>query len=67
MVGNWSPVNCFDHYFFDIGKKKGAVPTEPRHNHGIESDTMKYPYYTTPDSGGSDGNPLKGKINTQSR
>jgi hypothetical protein len=43
-----------------LEKKKGAVPPEPRHNHGIESDTMKYQYYTTPHSGGSEGNPPQG-------
>ncbi|WLR54718.1 hypothetical protein LC048_20280 [Mesobacillus subterraneus] len=43
-----------------LEKKNGAVPPEPVHNHGIESDTMKNQYYNTPHSGGSEGNPPQG-------
>lgn len=43
-----------------LEKKKGTVPPGPRNNHGIESDPMKYQYYTTPHSGGSEGNSHQG-------
>jgi hypothetical protein len=36
---------------FILEKKKGTVPPEQHHNHGIESDPMKYQYYPTPHSG----------------
>lgn len=41
-------------------KKHGAVPPEPHHKHGLESDLAKYNYYTQSHSGASKDNHPQG-------